>query len=97
MLSRTPKVVELLLDGIAVQAETRSRRGGGKHLFEAIFAFAEQQGYTRVHLEVVDSNLRAHQIYERIGFVPITPTSMPSPLGIYRHHNDDLHHPTIEE
>jgi ribosomal protein S18 acetylase RimI-like enzyme len=76
LVSRSAKAGELLLDGIAVHPEVRGR-GVGTRLFEAIFTFAEQQGYRQIRLDVVDSNPRARQLYERIGFVPLKTVSMP--------------------
>jgi len=58
---------QLLLDAIAVDASMRSK-GVGKALIEALKDFAIEQGYTSIRLDVVDTNPRAQQLYERIGF-----------------------------
>ncbi len=68
LLSRSPEPGELLLDGIAVHADARGQ-GVGTRLFDAIFAFAKEANFTRIRLDVVNSNPRARQLYERLGFI----------------------------
>lgn len=68
ILAREPAAGELLMDGIAVHADARGQ-GTGTRLFAALFAFAAQEGYTSIRLEVIDTNPRARQLYERLGFV----------------------------
>lgn len=52
---------------IAAAAEARGR-GVGTALLENIFTFARAQGFTRLRLEVVNTNPRARALYERQGF-----------------------------
>ncbi|NDJ63029.1 MAG: GNAT family N-acetyltransferase [Chloroflexi bacterium] len=82
LVGRTPKRGELLLDGIAVHADARGQ-GVGSRLFAAIFAFAAEQGCTQIRLDVVDSNPRARQLYERLGFVAAKTARVPfmQPMG----------------
>lgn len=58
----------LLMDGIVV-SETMRGRGIGSRLLEGIIAHAREQGYEQVRLDVVDTNPRARQLYERRGFI----------------------------
>jgi ribosomal protein S18 acetylase RimI-like enzyme len=60
----------LLMDGIVVNAELRGG-GIGSHLLDAIVAYGREQGYSSVRLDVVDTNPRARQLYERKGFVVV--------------------------
>lgn len=76
LVSRTPAKGEFLLDGIAVHADARGQ-GVGTRLFEIAFAFAREHGYTHVRLEVVNSNPRAQQLYERLGFVAVKTENVP--------------------
>jgi ribosomal protein S18 acetylase RimI-like enzyme len=61
---------ELLIDGICVDKNMRSQ-GIGSLLLEAIFKFAQQNGCKAIRLDVVDTNPRARELYERMGFKPI--------------------------
>lgn len=56
-----------LLDGLCVDASVRSL-GLGSHLLEAICDEARARGYGAVRLEVIDTNVRAIALYERLGF-----------------------------
>ena len=56
-----------LLDGICVAPDARSR-GVGRALMRAIKDQARQRGYACVQLEVIDSNLRAQALYQRLGY-----------------------------
>lgn len=69
LLRRQPKAAECLLDGIAVAANARSL-GIGARLLTTAISFAKGNGYSRLRLDVVDSNTRARALYERQGFVP---------------------------
>ena len=56
-----------LVDGLCVDAFTRSQ-GVGTALMRAICAEARMRGYASVRLDVIDSNLRAVDLYKRLGF-----------------------------
>ena len=56
-----------LLDGLCVDASARSQ-GLGSALLRAICAEARLRGYASVRLDVIDSNLRAVDLYKRLGF-----------------------------
>lgn len=60
--------VELLIESLAVAPDMRGQ-GVGARLLEAVFDFAKTNGFGSVWLEVVDTNPRARQLYERMGFV----------------------------
>lgn len=56
-----------LLDGLCVAPEARGR-GVGSALLEAIAAEGRARGYPAIRLDVVDTNRRARELYERSGF-----------------------------
>jgi GNAT superfamily N-acetyltransferase len=58
----------LLMDGIVVDPQIRGK-GVGSKLLDAVVDLAKQNGYKQVRLDVVDTNPRARQLYERKGFV----------------------------
>lgn len=58
-----------LIDGICVAREWRGR-GIGSALMEALVAEARWRGYGAVRLDVIDANVRARALYERLGFLP---------------------------
>ncbi len=60
---------ELLMDGIAVRSDQRGQ-GTGTRLLQTIFDFAAGHHFKTVRLDVIDTNPRARQLYERMGFVP---------------------------
>lgn len=62
-----PRPHQLLLDGLGVHADFRSRRIGTA-LLEAVDSHAAELGKTEVILEVVDTNPRARALYERYGY-----------------------------
>lgn len=68
MLEREVDNDRFLLDGICVARHARSQ-GIGTVLIEAICAEAARRGYRSVRLDVIDTNLRAKALYERLGFV----------------------------
>ena len=67
-LEREPENGTLLMDGIFVD-ETARGRGVGTALLTAVKEKATKTGATSVRLDVIDSNPRAKQLYERQGFV----------------------------
>lgn len=62
-----PRPHQLLLEGLGVQAD-RQGRGIGTALLEAVDGRARELDKTEVILEVVDTNLRARALYERLGY-----------------------------
>ena len=58
---------ELNIQALAVRRGARCR-GVGTELLHAAEAYAQEQGYERVSLEVVDTNPRAKALYERQGY-----------------------------
>lgn len=68
LLFRRPyKKHELLLDGICVDKNIRGK-GIGSALLNYIIHFASKNQYKTIRLDVVDTNPRALQLYEKIGF-----------------------------
>lgn len=79
-LLRQPNAGTLLMDGIFVAEHARGQ-GIGKLLLSAIKRKAKTYGCSRVRLDVIDTNLRAKQLYEREGFRAIASRD----LGLLRH------------
>lgn len=67
---------ELLMDGIAVNSSFRGQ-GIGSRLLDEITAHAADHGFNRVRLDVIDTNPRAKQLYERKGFTTIATEEFP--------------------
>ena len=65
----------LLMDGIAVAAAARGR-GIGTRLPAAVCEHARDLGKSGVRLDVVDTNSRARDLYERQGFVAVERTGI---------------------
>lgn len=61
---------QVRIAALAVDATQRGR-GVGSRLLEVVFALAEERRLRAVRLEVVDTNVGARQLYERMGFVPV--------------------------
>lgn len=59
-----------LVDGLFVDAPFRGR-GVGTRLLEAIAEEAWTRGYDAVRLDVIDTNIRARNLYRRRGFEPV--------------------------
>lgn len=58
-----------LVDGICVARDQRGRGIGGA-LVAALISQARDRGYPAIRLEVIDTNIRARALYERMGFAP---------------------------
>ena len=69
-----------LVDGICVARAYRSQ-GVGSALLDGLMAEARERGYGSVRLEVIDTNIRARALYERLGFAPWRSET----LGLMRH------------
>jgi len=70
LYERTPDFGELVMDGIAVRDDMRGRGIGG-HLLDQLTHYAREHGFTRIRLDVIDTNPAARRLYERKGFQPI--------------------------
>ncbi len=69
LLQREVDNDRFLIDGICVARQMRGR-GVGSALLNALIVEARWRGFLAIRLDVVDSNLRARALYERMGFVP---------------------------
>lgn len=69
LLQREVDNDRFLIDGICVSQEMRGR-GIGSALLNALIVEARWRGFPAIRLDVVDSNLRARALYERMGFAP---------------------------
>lgn len=58
---------QLVMDGIAVDSQVRSR-GVGSLLIAEVAAVAAERGCREIRLDVIDTNPRARELYERRGF-----------------------------
>lgn len=58
----------MMVDGLAVSPDARGQ-GVGSELIETLCSYAQSQGYRALCLEVVEENLRARALYDRLGFV----------------------------
>jgi len=67
ILARDVAEQNFVVDGLAVRPETRGK-GIGAALLEALCLEAEARGHRAVRLDVVEENLRARALYERLGF-----------------------------
>ena len=67
LLQHKPKPQELHVEGIAVVDFARGK-GIGTKLFKELTSFAQTQNFNKITLEVIDTNHRALQLYERLGF-----------------------------
>jgi ribosomal protein S18 acetylase RimI-like enzyme len=66
---------DLYLDGIVVDPSLRGQ-GIGSALVAAFEHLARENGFTTVSLEVIDTNPRARNLYERLGYSQITTHTM---------------------
>ncbi|GGQ60805.1 molybdopterin-guanine dinucleotide biosynthesis protein MobC [Couchioplanes caeruleus subsp. azureus] len=76
LLDRTPAPGQLVMDGIAVDADHRGR-GIGSALLAEIARVAAGSGCDRIRLDVVDVNPRARALYERHGFTAVRTEQTP--------------------
>ncbi|MHB1133470.1 MAG: GNAT family N-acetyltransferase [Chloroflexota bacterium] len=67
---------EMLVAHLAV-AEGWRGRGVGTRLLAEVFAIARARGCTAVRLRVLDTNLGARRLYERLGFCPVDTLRLP--------------------
>ena len=71
-----PRRDDICVGGLAVHPAMRGQ-GIGTRLLQAVFTFARERGFRTVSLEVVDTNPRARQLYERLGFVAVKTVRIP--------------------
>jgi ribosomal protein S18 acetylase RimI-like enzyme len=76
LLNRRSQPGELLMDGIVTHSDWRGR-GVGQRLFADLIAFGQEHRYRAIRLDVVDTNPRARQLYERLGFEPVVTHRIP--------------------
>ncbi len=69
-----------LIDGICVAADARGQ-GVGTALIEALARDARARAYAELRLDVIDTNIRARALYERLGFRAVRSEN----LGPLRH------------
>jgi ribosomal protein S18 acetylase RimI-like enzyme len=66
-LQHKPRDGELYVEGVAVIDAARGK-GVGTQLFQALMNFTRARNYDIISLEVIDTNIRALHLYERLGF-----------------------------
>ena len=79
LLGREVDNDRFLIDGLCVARQARSL-GIGSALLNAAYDRARARGYAAIRLDVVDTNWRARQLYERHGFTVVKT----SPIGLLR-------------
>ncbi|MGW6565915.1 GNAT family N-acetyltransferase [Streptomyces sp. NPDC054975] len=70
LFERKPAPGQLVMDGIAVDPGIRGH-GVGSLLIEEVAAVAAEQGCREIRLDVIDTNPRARDLYERRGFTAV--------------------------
>ncbi|WP_371169425.1 GNAT family N-acetyltransferase [Aliiroseovarius sp. 2305UL8-7] len=70
LLERKAPEDTLQMDGICVADDARGQ-GVGTTLFNELFDYARAKGFTKITLDVIDTNPRARALYERLGFTAI--------------------------
>jgi ribosomal protein S18 acetylase RimI-like enzyme len=81
LYERRPQAGELVMDGISVRSDSRGSGIGSKLLIE-IQDYAATNGYSTIRLDVIDSNPRAKQLYERMGFKTVKFERFPYLKGV---------------
>ena len=61
---------ELSIANIATEPQSR-RMGVASRLMEHIICFAKENGFTKIFLEVRESNVGAIALYKKFGFLPV--------------------------
>lgn len=61
---------ELSIANIATEPQSR-RMGVASRLMEHILGFAKENGFTKIFLEVRESNVGAIALYKKFGFLPV--------------------------
>lgn len=70
LYERTPVPGELVMDGIAVKGDVRGQ-GVGTTLLSHLMSYAADGKFSSIRLDVIDTNDRARNLYERCGFVAV--------------------------
>ena len=70
---------EIYLEAIAVNESARGK-GVGTQLINALFLFAKENNFKSITLQVIDTNPKAKELYERLGFF-IVKKSRIGPVG----------------
>ena len=73
---RKPVPGELLIEGITVHGDARGKGVGGR-LLKEIADYARTQGFSRISLDVVDTNPKAQKLYQRKGFKAVKTQRFP--------------------
>ena len=68
LFERAPPTDQLLMDGVVVTAQSRGL-GIGTELLNGVGEVARTRELTAIRLDVVDTNPRAQELYQRNGFV----------------------------
>lgn len=76
LFERKPDPKELIMDGIVVDPACRGL-GLGSKLLSHIIAYASENQYQKVRLDVIDSNPRARKLYDEKGFLPVRTDRFP--------------------
>lgn len=66
-LERDPEPGQLLLEGLAIDADFRGK-GIGSQLLDALLRHARNNGYKEVSLDVIGDNQQAQSLYRKKGF-----------------------------
>jgi ribosomal protein S18 acetylase RimI-like enzyme len=74
-ISREVDNERFLIDGICVAADARSQ-GVGTALIEALASDDRTRAYGELRLDVIDTNIRARALYERLGFRAVRTESL---------------------
>ncbi len=67
LLTHVPKNDEIHVEGIAVMESARGK-GIGTRLLNELFSFASEMDKKRITLEVINTNPKAKDLYEQLGF-----------------------------
>ncbi|MFD5159192.1 GNAT family N-acetyltransferase [Streptomyces hawaiiensis] len=81
LFERRPAPGQLVMDGIAVDPDTRGR-GIGSLLIEEVAAVAAEHDCREIRLDVIDTNPRARALYERRGFTAVRTEYTPCLRGL---------------
>ena len=80
VLANKTKPTELHLETLAVSVNERGK-GVGSKLMQFVLNYARSKGFSRIILEVVETNARARHLYERFGFEEVKVQKIPYPFS----------------